>query len=374
MGRHSDYSIKEDKEKISFEEAYAKLGKDVMTPSDYVPLVEKYLGLPVDEKTIRKRVQEICNRSQGLLSVRDFKSGSKNSYRFDPSYNELLLALIATECFDKRKNDSRVSTRAAIYNQLLQNIVRLPKETQETIKKHPAWLNTKLECKLMDRIAYELAANIAVLSSATTVLRYHLMYQFIGRLVRFRIEAQQEDALLSIDRIIDSRSIGYRDTKKMEARQYACEAEKLEDFLISLIAIQKQGDEFQYVSSDEILSSLGIQLARKVFRLEVPAELEKEFEKLEGQLYSEARYAEIKNGLKKILNLDDDKEKTLYSQLVRVMEIEYLKPNVSPEDYDRMIRFTEDAVAAKKEEMLRELNEELEKRKRRNKMDHDLEK
>ena len=50
------------------------------------------------------------------------------------------------------------------------------------------------------------------------------------------------------------------------------------------------------------------------------------------------------------------------------------KGNVSPEDYDRMIRFTEDAVAAKKEEMLRELNEELEKRKRRNKMDHDLEK
>lgn len=125
MGRHSDYSIKEDKEKISFEEAYAKLGKDVMTPSDYVPLVEKYLGLPVDEKTIRKRVQEICNRSQGLLSVRDFKSGSKNSYRFDPSYNELLLALLATECFDKRKNDSRVSTRAAIYNQLLQNIVKV---------------------------------------------------------------------------------------------------------------------------------------------------------------------------------------------------------------------------------------------------------
>ena len=152
----------------------------------------------------------------------------------------------------------------------------------------------------------------------------------------------------------------------MEARQHAFEAEKLEDLLISLIAIQKQGDEFQYVSSDEMLSSLGIQLARKVFRMEVPTELEKEFEKIEEQLYSEARYLEIKSGLEKILNLDDDKEKTLYKQLVRVMEIEYLKPNVSPEDYNKMIRFTEDAIAAKKEEMLRELNEELEKRKRCN--------
>ena len=373
MGRHSDYSIKESREKISFEEAYAKLGRDIMTPSDYVPLVEKYLGLPVDEKTIRKRVQEMCNRSQGLLSIGDFKSGPKNSYRFDPSYNELLLALIATECFDKRKNDSRVSTRDAIHNQLLQNIDRLPKKTQETIKKHPSYLNTKLECKLMDKIAYEMAANVAVLSGATTVLRYHLMYQFIERLVQFRIEAQQEDALLSADRVIDSRSISYRDVTKTKARQYACEAEKLEDFLIGLIAIQRQGDEFQYLSSDELLSYLGIQLARKAFRLEVPPELEKELEKFEDQLYSETRFVEIRKGLKKILNLDDTREKALYNQLVRVIEIEYLKPIISPEDYDRMIRFIEDAVAEKKEEMLRELNEELEKRKRYSKMDCDPE-
>ena len=41
MGRHSDYSIKEEKPEISFEAAHAKLGKDVMTPSDYLPHVEK---------------------------------------------------------------------------------------------------------------------------------------------------------------------------------------------------------------------------------------------------------------------------------------------------------------------------------------------
>lgn len=226
----------------------------------------------------------------------------------------------------------------------------------------------------MDEIAYEMAANIAVLSSATTVLRYHLMYQFIERLVKFRREAQQEDALVSADRIIDSRSISYQDITKTRARQCAYEAEKLEGFLISLMAIQKQGGEFQYVSSDEILSFSGVQLARKVFRLEVPPELEKEFEELEEELFNETRYAEIKTGLEKILNLEDERENSLYQQLVRVIGIEYLRPKIAPEDYNRMIRFTEGAVAAKKEEMLRELNEELEKRKRRNKMDHDPEK
>ena len=41
------------------EMARAKLGKDVMTPADYVPLIQEYQGLLVDEKTVKKRVQGI---------------------------------------------------------------------------------------------------------------------------------------------------------------------------------------------------------------------------------------------------------------------------------------------------------------------------
>ena len=374
MGRHSEYRITEEKKAISFEEAHAKLGKDDMTPSDYVPLVQKYLGQPVDEKTIRKRVQEICHCSHGLLSVRDFKSGPKKAYLFQPEYNELLLVLLATECFDKRKNDSRISTRAAIYNQLLYNIDMLPEKTQKLIKQHPTYLNTKLECKLLDEISYQMAAVMAILSSATTVLRYHLMYRFWGMLVEFERDIQREDALVSIDKIIESRSIHYRDTIKTQARQHAYEAEKLEDFLISLIAIQKNGGEFQYVSSDELLTFPGLQLARRVFHLELPPELEKRLEVYEKQLFNECRYVELKKGLEKVLNLDDEKEALLYKQLLRVIEIEYLRPKVSLEDHNRMIRFTEDVIAAKKEEILRKLNEELEKRERRNKMGCDPEK
>lgn len=362
MGRHSDYSIKEEKPEISFEAAHAKLGKDVMTPSDYLPLVEKYLGQMVDEKTIRKRVQEICKRSEGLLKVKDFKRGPKDNYKFDPEYNELLLALLATECFDKRRNDSRVSTRAEIYDQLLQNIDRLPNKTQEIIKQHPAYLNTELECKLMKEIAYEMAANIGVLSSANTTLRYHLMYQFLNMLVEFRRSAQEEDALISVDRIIDSRSIHYYNDAASEAKHRAFEAEKLEDFLICLLAIQKAGKTFQYISLDEILPYPGVQLARRVFHINVPSDVAKKLEAYEKQLFNEPRYRELKEGLEKLLDLDNEQERLIYEQLVRVIEIEYLRPKISSEDYNRMIRFTEDAVSAKKEEMLEELNEELRRR------------
>lgn len=146
MGRETDYY--KDREEITSEKAHAKLGMEVMTPADYVLLVREYQKIWVDEKTIRGRVQKICENSNGLLKLEYFKSGPNGAYKFEPAYNELLLTLIATECFDGRKNDSRVSTRSAIYDQLLKNIERLPNKMQETIKQHPSYLNTKVGCNL----------------------------------------------------------------------------------------------------------------------------------------------------------------------------------------------------------------------------------
>lgn len=124
MGRKTDYY--KDREEITPEKAHAKLGKEVMTPADYVPLVREYQEMWVDERTIRGRVQRICESSNGLLKLEYFKSGPNGAYKFEPAYNELLLTLIATECFDKRKNDLRVATQIGIDDQLLKNIERLP--------------------------------------------------------------------------------------------------------------------------------------------------------------------------------------------------------------------------------------------------------
>lgn len=353
MARQSDYSIKEEKEGISLEEARAKLGKDVMTPADYIPLVQEYQGLLIDEKTIKKRVQGICKNSNGLLSPEDFKSGANGAYRFEPAYNELLLTLVATECFDGRKNDLRVATRSAIYDQLLKNIERLPDETQETIKAHPSYLNTRLECRLMEHIACEMAANIGVLSCANTLLRCKLMYQFIETLVNFRRWAVQEDALSSADRLIDSHSLHTPCDSEYVAKRKAYEAEKLDELLICLIALKRAGEEFRYVSPDEVLPIAAIPLAQRMFRLTLPLELEEKFQEFENRLFNEPRYQEIAEGMEKILNLGDKKEAAIYEKFIQILQIEYLRVDVSPEDYDRIIRFTENAMASQKEEILR---------------------
>lgn len=364
MGRETDYY--KDREEITPEKAHAKLGKEVMTPADYVPLVREYQKIWVDEKTIRGRVQKICENSNGLLKLEYFKSGPNGAYKFEPAYNELLLTLIATECFDRRKNDSRVSTRSAIYDQLLRNIDRLPSETQETIKKHPAYLNTRAECKLMEQIAYELADSVDVLSRANTILRSNLMFQFLETLLTFRRWAEQEDALSSADRLIGSHLSHPPYERECTAKRRAFEAEDLDEFIICLIALKQAGEEFQYVSPDEVLSMSALPLAKRMFRLSLPLDIEEKLKNFENQIFNEARYREIVEGVKKVLDLDDKRESAIYKKFIQILQIEYLRVYVSPEDYNKMIRFTENAIVVQNEERLSVLEELKENMQRAN--------
>ena len=364
MGRETDYY--KDREEITPEKAHAKLGKEVMTPADYVPLVREYQEMWVDERTIRGRVQKICENSNGLLKLEYFKSGSNGAYKFEPAYNELLLTLVATECFDKRKNDLRVATQIVIDDQLLKNIERLPNKMQETIKQHPSYLNTKVGCKFMERIASEMAASIGVIGSANSVVQCNLMFQFLETLLTFRRWAEQEDALSSADRLIGSHLSHPPYERECTAKRRAFEAEDLDEFIICLIALKQAGEEFQYVSPDEVLSMSALPLAKRMFRLSLPLDIEEKLKNFENQIFNEARYREIVEGVKKVLDLDDKRESAIYKKFIQILQIEYLRVYVSPEDHNKMIRFTENAIVVQNEERLSVLEELKENMQRAN--------
>ena len=55
------------------------------------------------------------------------------------------------------------------------------------------------------------------------------------------------------------------------------------------------------------------------------------------------------------------RRKLRYTKFIQILQIEYLRVDISPEDYDRMIRFTENAMMSQKEEILRTL-EKVEQR------------
>ena len=169
----------------------------------------------------------------------------------------------------------------------------------------------------MEHIACEMAANIGVLSCANTLLRCKLMYQFIETLVNFRRWAVQEDALSSADRLIDSHSLHTPCDSEYVAKRKAYEAEKLDELLICLIALKRAGEEFRYVSPDEVLPIAAIPLAQRMFRLTVPLELEEKFQEFENRLFNEPRYLEIAKGMEKVLNLGDKKEAAIYEKFIR---------------------------------------------------------
>ena len=107
-------------------------------------------------------------------------------------------------------------------------------------------------------------------------------------------------------------------------------------------------------------------LAKRMFRLSLPLDIEEKLKNFENQIFNEARYREIVEGVKKVLDLDDKRESAIYKKFIQILQIEYLRVYVSPEDYNKMIRFTENAIVVQNEERLSVLEELKENMQRAN--------
>ena len=175
------------------------------------------------------------------------------------------------------------------------------------------------------------------------------MFQFLETLLTFRRWAEQEDALSSADRLIGSHLSHPPMKGECTAKRRAFEAEDLDEFIICLIALKQAGEEFQYVSPDEVLSMSALPLAKRMFRLSLPLDIEEKNSKISKPNFNEARYREIVEGVKKVLDLDDKRESAIYKKFIQILQIEYLRVYVSPEDYNKMIRFTENAIVVQNE-------------------------
>lgn len=85
--------------------------------------------------------------------------------------------------------------------------------------------------------------------------------------------------------------------------------------------------------------------------------MEEKLQNFENRIFNETRYKEIVGGMKDILDLDDKREANIYEKFIQILQIEYLRPQVTPGDYKKMIRFTENSMINQKRDKLRELEE-----------------
>ena len=66
---------------------------------------------------------------------------------------------------------------------------------------------------------------------------------------------------------------------------------------------------------------------------------------MDAEIENQSRYKEIVEKAEKILNLRDPVEHSVFETLKQLISIQYLCPEVTPEDYERTVRFTESAIA-----------------------------
>lgn len=375
MGRISNYEAsknKQEKEKQDSAEkeeatlagAWKKLGRESLSAAEMAALVADVRSsrLPEGSAPItrtekgggRERFRDICSASKGLLSEDDFRTGPRKAYQFGPEYNALLLILMASDCFNEKRNKNRVSTRMERNRQLLDGIKAYLDDDEETsnlLNSHPTYYTAKLEDCLSRKINNELSQLTKYLYHMDSTVRYRFMYTFLSTIEKFKRELQWEDIKISSARLAYAHELDQ--TKDCDIQKAFFEAATLEQLLIVLIAYKKRGGKLFYVSESEELSPPGVALANELFEFEkVSPTIQDILSAFQSETESQTRYKEITNGIKQVLNMDDPAEEQLFRRLDSMIKVQYLQPYVSSEEYNKMIRFTESNIAENKYVML----------------------
>ena len=95
-------------------------------------------------------------------------------------------------------------------------------------------------------------------------------------------------------------------------------------------------------------------LATLIFQGGFPEESEaqKKMNDIDRAVENQSLYQCIQEKAKKILDLSNPFEEQMYYDLMNMAKIRCCTPYVSPEEYDRMVRFTESAIANDKWDIL----------------------
>ena len=362
MGGKSEYARKskdrntkklsKQKVPIKYEDVERKIGKNPLSAAELAVFLSKCKDSPdggVTEKTVKNYLKAICNESKGTLSISEFKldpSKSRSKYEIKPGYHSLLLTLLNTDYFDGRKNDRKLSTRAKLYEQLINNIDNyLSNNDEKIIKEHPAYVNAILEEHLSKHINIELTALLRTLYHSDPVMRYQLMIEFLNSLLNLRKWMDNIDSKMISTKMVYAHELD--ELKDAKYQKGIFESINLDEVIIKFMALRMHGETYEYISDDEKLSPAAMCLAAKLFNITVKddADIKRILDQIDEMISNNKRYKEIMEKAEKILNLEDPQEAQVYIDLQERCKIQYIRPEVSLEDYERTVRFTESCIA-----------------------------
>ena len=138
------------------------------------------------------------------------------------------------------------------------------------------------------------------------------------------------------------------------------ESETLDEFLIHYLALQVHHEKYEYVSDAETLPMSALYLLTHLFPMvgiDKNSSASEMLQQIEAQIENKPHYQELMEKAGRILNLNDPAELKVFSVLKDLIKIQYLCPEMTPEEYARLIKYTELVIAEDKWDLIHKLTQ-----------------
>nr|WP_307989823.1 hypothetical protein [uncultured Niameybacter sp.] len=343
----------------SLDKVLPKIGKESISAIELAVYLSYLRGLKepdcINEKTIRRYIDKLCKMSGRILKTSEFKTGENNAYEFKPEYHDILIALLDTDYFGGNKNDKKIEDRAHLHAQIASNIGKYVQgKDRKKLQNDPSYLNANLEAKLMPIITNELTCMLNLMYNADPTIRYQYMLECMDRLVGIRRWMNEWNERIKIIR----RSFAGNDVEKIkmaDAEEGSFKNDMLDMLMIKVLDARRKNEEYHYITDNEELSYPATYLASKQYDISLLTEssLYQWVKQVEINVSSTMRYQSIMDRLNTVLDKNDLLEGKILNSLDKIVRSEIVAAcaDVTPYDYNRLIRFTEDSMREDKEKI-----------------------
>jgi len=350
-------------ENNSYEDVSMKFGKEAMDASELAVYLSKQRGLengPLNEKTIRRYITRLCEMSHGMLKESDFKDG--RAYKFQPGYHDLLMTLLDTDYFGGKKNENKLSDRIVLHEQVANNINKyLETEIQKKVKEDPSYLNARLESRLSELFENELAGMVHTMYNAESVVQYQFIIEAIDRIVALRRWMNEWEERMQLIRCEFAK--GNEEKTNAKLQQGAFKNDSIETLIIKMLAAKVSGKEYQYVMEDEELSYPAVYVSLQLYDIRGRSdhELNEIFTEMERNVSNDKRYQMIMDIASRFFGDNaylSDKVLTSFSKVLK-SQLVVNSCDLNANDYEKVVRFVENAFVRKKEDIYRVLDSKV---------------
>lgn len=361
MGRTTDYSDgmfkKENESIIDPEVVKQKIGNAEIDAAELAAFLTQYSknGKTQSVKNIRRKIQAICDKSDGLLKPQDFMQSvdGTQKYVFKPEYHGFIIPLIDSPYLLDKENKRKLKTRSKLMEDLIVNIeTYMSKEDLEIVKSNPAYNNAKLECLFTQAINNQLIILIRELFHVDEVVRYQEMKEVLDKLVEMNHHLGSRNDHIDSSKIVYPHS--FDNEEDGDYKSALLQADSIGDFIVYLLGLKVNGKSYEYLSEDKKLSYPALWAATKMYELEVLPFFEcgQRLTEMDAAVGNSERFREIEEKARTVFNLEDPYEWFAYQNVINQAAVYYAAPLISDKEYVQMVQFIESAMAETKWDVL----------------------